>query len=40
MLAPPPLSKYSDRGTPGSKTSGLDSFRILFNNLLQFLGTL
>lgn len=38
MLAPPPLSKYSDRGTPGSKTSGLDSFRILFNNLLQFLG--
>ena len=33
----PPKSRYSDIGTPGSKTGALDSFRILFNNLLQFL---
>lgn len=32
----PARSKYSDVGTPGSKTGGIDTFRILFNNLLQF----
>lgn len=33
----PARSKYSDVGIPGSKPGGLDTFRILFNNLLQFL---
>lgn len=36
-IRPPALTAYSDRGTPGSKPGSLDSFRILFNNLLQFL---
>mmetsp|Transcript_18846 Transcript_18846/g.38802 ORF Transcript_18846/g.38802 Transcript_18846/m.38802 type:complete len:641 (+) Transcript_18846:144-2066(+) len=33
----PARSKYSDVGIPGSKPGGMDTFRILFNNLLQFL---
>lgn len=37
FVSAPPMSRYSDRGVPGSKTGSLDAFRILFNNLLQFL---
>jgi len=33
----PARSKYSDVGIPGSKPGAIDTFRILFNNLLQFL---
>lgn len=37
FVRPPALTPYSDLGTPGSKPGPLDSFRILFNNVLQFL---
>lgn len=30
-------NRYSEKGVPGSKPGAVDTFRILFNNLLQFL---